>query len=594
MDPLVCAGEPPARYEAPEIVAEVQERVHCFASLRAAQRALEPSSIDPLWADVQALRGIRERLGSLNTCLEKPEAYGEPDPVAIHEELFEVDGALDGFARVLVAKLEALPLAQLRASLSAETAQQRVEATALLHLCMRGEPTLLRHLSVVDLLITLLSVTRRDEYWVLEADPASLDETISSRCWAAGECDPEVERRITRRFQEAAESLTGDVDGAAVLREMTAYKAEIAGFYFVPAVLRCVIGYNVAARNHIEQRQRESRARDASIDEEMGIFGSAEEESGAPVERRSALPASESIGVIAVEEAIRRRLAGAPPAVGPASRIAARLDPRWLEEGERYAFRESAVTGAHRITRMAVVLGYLAVTLPECRSEFAALGLSESQLDSWLCDLGDETQAEMNELIRINDYDAAVRLGDVKSKFLAAVLMVVRRRANRRRWRTDGEPDELAREAIALVRAYMERQRFSKPPAMFLDLFGGGWRRTLALTLGGVLLVGLVSLNFAPAGPRATNELSDAEARRLSPYLLRAYRDYAAEGSMFVGTLTDAWAEMAPDARRRVANQLKNTLLERNVEEILLYDDAHRLQAYYREGIWLSAPAWED
>jgi len=72
--------------------------------------------------------------------------------------------------------------------------------------------------------------------------------------------------------RSAAEELARSENAAAVIREVSAYKAEVAGFYFVPSILRCIVGYRVAARNYIQSLVQRGRQLDAEIDGDFGLL----------------------------------------------------------------------------------------------------------------------------------------------------------------------------------------------------------------------------------------------------------------------------------------------------------------------------------
>jgi len=306
------------------------------------------------------------------------------------------------------------------------------------------------------------------------------------------------------------------------------------------------------------------------------------------------LPAHEAPGVLSVQECIRRRLLETEMREGPAARIASLLDLSWLASSERNAFLRPEDEGPLRIVRLTVLLGHLAVSLPHCQQDFAALGLHEAQLDAWIVGLGDEVQREINTLIQ-ESYESAVRLGDTKSRFLAAVLIAARRRHDPDRKR--GAADEGAafyRDAIRLVREALERDRWNKPQAMFFDLFGGGWRRTAALgaTLLAVGTVGFVTF-FPSRGPRGIHELSERRVHDLSPLLESAYRDYAKTGSMFVATVSDDWLELDAEQRRVSAEKMRSRLAQDGVSELMLFDGRRVLRAHYKQGEW-RVRAWDE
>jgi hypothetical protein len=577
--------------DAPVTQEDVHRRVRRFAVLRAAQRALDPSHTGD--AELGVIRGLREELVALTRHFEGGASDARSAP-PIDDALHGVDAALDGYSRTLLERVQATPLSQLRASLASESHEERVEVTALLELCLAAERTPSRFLRVVDLLVTMLSVGWRGGRWVVEFDPANLNDVVRNRCWQAGHVDTSVESRIVDRFRAAAERVESGSDAAAVMKEMSAYKVDVASFYFVPAILRCIVGYNVAARNYFEERMRRGRELDAEINDELGSFAPLSESdprvcSKAP---QHTLPPHESPGVLAVQEAIRKRLAEVTGPEGPAERIAARLDLGWLESDERNALLAPSDDGIRCTIRMTVVLGHLAMCLPDHPDDFASLGLKVPHLDAWICELGEEVQSEIDTLIQGNAYDGAVRLGDIKSRFLAAVLLVARRRLGRNS--KGGGYDGFDREAIDLVREHLERERLLRAPPMFMDLLGGGWRRTVALTGVFTLVLGLLFVEWAPSNePRKVRELEKWEARELSSVLQTAYRDHADDDSIFVGTLGPAWFDLDGNTRRKHAEIIQQRVADRGVEEVMLYDRKRVLQAHYAQGEWRVTRGWE-
>ncbi len=577
---------------------DVQARVRRFASLRGAHRALTPSCREEASdADLDALRSIREQLRGLVERFESSGATDDGEPrasAAGHDDLVSLDGSLDGYARLLLAKLDAISLPQLRASLTGGSDAERVEIAALLELCMQSETTPSRHLAVVDLLVTLLAAKERDGVWFVETDPPNLNEAVRERCWEAGSCEPGAEAMIVKRFQHAAERLSQVEEAGPILAEISAYKNEIAGFFFVPSVLRCIVGYNVVARNHFEARVRRSREADSAFDEELGDFEGrgAALEAGPGGSEAPLLPPDECPGILAVQEAVQRRVLRADAVSGPASRLAERLDLSWLGEPERQAFAASGDDPLARTVRLTVVLGHLAMVFPESRADCTALGLHESQLDSWICSIGEEVQSRINELIR-SDYAGALQLGETKSRFLQAVLLLARRRSDpsRQRWSGSGEPDTFRRDALAFVREYLERERL-KRQKLFVDLMGGGWRRTVALAAVLLLVSWVGFLHVKPSGPRGIQNFSARQARDVSPFLESAYRDHARQGSMFVAIVGEAWNELDANGRRTAAEKIRGRMGDEGVDEILLYDADRVLVAHFKQGSWRNQRAW--
>ena len=564
----------------------VEDRVRHFARLRAAHRALTPSSAQPHGeVDGAVVESVRE-------CLRTLRAQVDPSIAAVavsRAKLQELDEGLDAYQKALVAWAARLPLAQLRASLATETHDDRVEVAALLQICLETEAVPKLLLPIVDFLITLLCASQKDGAWWMDVDPADLNDVIRARC-AAAHLEPSIESQIMHRFQRAAEQLATAGDTPALVDDISAYKAEVAGFYFAPSILRCIVGYNIAARNHFENRVRRGREMDAALDGDLGSF--------APLQRddpRAArtvvdggLPARQSPGVLAVQDAIRRRLGNDVSLVGPAERIAAALDLGWLEEADRGAFLDPEQSHSLQLIRLTVVLGHLAMISADHAKDLAALSLSGSQIDAWICELADEVQREMDTLIRSNRFDGAVRLGEVKSRFLTAVRVVARRRIGRTV--AASEERTLSHEATDLLRDYLARERERDLP-MFNDLLGGGWRRTVALSGVGLLAMGMLLGEAVPSrDPRRVDDLDARQSREISPLLASGYRDHAAAESMFIGTVTSSWDELGPAERRAHAELIRDRVRERGVKEVLLFDRDHVLRAHWADGRW-SAPA---
>jgi len=580
--------------EAPITRASVHARARRFAVLRAAQRALDPSSAVPSEGQLDALSDLRAQLGRLTVLFEDPD--GEPDTAGIQEEIQQLDGALDGYSQMLCSVLERVPLAQLRASLKLDTHDQRVEVAALLELCLESEPHPLRHLSIVDYLVTLLSANRRDGRWIVELDPADLNDTLRNRCFEVGQLDSGIEAMIVQRFQKAAQCVIEGRNPAGVMQEISAYKMEIASFYFVPSILRCIIGYNVAARNYFDERVDRERELDAEINDELGLFAPLHDDDprAAMAADDSFLPPHESPGVVAVQTAIRHRLLEQESAGGAADEIAAGLDLSWLEPNEREAFIEASAEDGPRITRMTVVLGHLALSLPRKPREAKALGLDELHIDRWICELGDEVQREIDSYIKDNSYDGALRLGDTKSRFLAAVLLVARRRLGRRRERIE-VGDSFDREAIDLVAEFLERERLLRQPRVFHDLLGGGWRRTAVFAVVALTIAYFAVGELMPVDePRAAGDLSARQVATVSPVLDKAYRDHADEGSIFVGIVGPRWHGMNRTTRRQHADVIQAKVQKQGVEEVLLFDKDNVLQARFAQGAWREPRSWRN
>ena len=561
----------------------VSLRVKRFATLRAAHRALAPSSSQTL---IQLEAGVAAPLREKLRLLAAAYTGEAASPMSSAPDLAEVDAEQAAYRKALLDVLDGLALQQLRSSLSGETHVQRVEVTGLLRLCLEAEPQLHRYICQVDFLITLLCASLRDGRWVVDVDPLELNDEVVRRGQNVSDLPPDQRSAIAARFDEAARRLELAEDPTALTRQTSSYKREIALHYFVPEILSSVVRYNIAARNHWEDRARRGREVDARIDDELGLFAPLLDED--PRSRRTGdggLPAHEAPGVLAVQQAICERLSGRTRTRGfterrAGERVAASLDLESLTQVERQAMASSDSEGPERLIRMAVVLGHMSMVAPEHGGDLTELGIHESQLDVWVRDLSQEVRREIDSLVSARKFEGAERLGDIESRFLRAVRVVVKRR-----------PEAAGTgQATRLLRQQLSRQKLDGQPPLFMDLLGGGWARTAVLGVAAVLLVLTPVVSLWSSDPREVSTISSSELRRLSPVLETGYRDHAAN-SVFVGLLSGRWGDATRDERRKHADILRDRLEERGVRELVLVDAERVVQAHWRGDRWVVALA---
>ena len=129
---------------------------------------------------------------------------------------------------------------------------------------------------------------------------------------------------------------------------------------------------------------------------------------------------------------------------------------------------------------------------------------------------------------------------------------------------------------------------------MFLDLLGGGWRRTAAFIAAGILVAWVGFVHLQPAPPRSVENFSDREARSVSRYLESAYRDHASQGSMFVAVVDQKWFGLRDRDKRKAAEKIRYRMVEKGVDEILLYDREMSLIVHFKDGKWRMPQGWKS
>ena len=562
-----------------------------FAALRAAHRALAPSVRSPeSLPTAQPLRAIRDQLRALLDAVDDPaggsKAFGDAD-------LLGIDDALDGYARQLRLVADGISIPQFRASLPEAARAQRDEVLKLLDVLIEEGEALDARLNLVDYLITLVCTARQDGRWTLVADPPTVSEGTRNRSFAAPDCEPALEAEIVGRFRTATERLGGGEDFEAVVRDMHGYKQEVAPYFFLPEVLRCIVAYNLALRIIRDREMSRARELDLEVDRETESVppGGGPEPDAAPES------AFGSPGLSAIEGALERRLSGSDPLPGAGGEIAARMDVAKLRSFEVDLFTHPNPDDLGRLKRRIIVLGFVAEKHPEIGSELAALGINPAQVeDAWVREASDRVQSTTNDLVATNAYDAARRLSDLQSRVLFGPLLAAKRQEPRERplaaspvgpAAVAGSLDQLAKTAEAARRSPAKREarehRFGLRPSR---------QRIFALATVLLLLGAGAAYRLLEKDPHGVRVLSSAQLAEISPLLVSAYRSENGRGRVFIGTLSDTWQQMQTPARRETAERVRDRLSTLGVSEVILFDGRRALQVHYVGGS-NTFPGWD-
>jgi len=574
----------------------VHERVERFAALRNAQRALAPSlrDADQLFPPDQ----VRDMLARLRALAQSPGSEAEPsadgeEPTLSSERtaaLDEVDGLLQQVGSRIVEALDSVSLAQLRATLPATATTYPEEVLALLNLCASHAAGNDPRLRVAEYMLTLLSSEMRDGVRSLVRDPDKISPVVMALGAAQREklnprLDPED---AALQFRAAAAYLQENEEIQTTLEQVRALKFDLGEGIFLSEVLNDAVAYNIAVWNRQEELLDEERTSDRIAeadllfsteiefeDEELeeGRETEAEPEPQEEAHSVEEVARSQEQGIAQVEQAIALRVRGEEAVPGLLGLMVLELDPATLGDSERKAYQEDSDDPAARLIRAIIATAVVLQQLPEGAERLQEIGLAQAALQGdWIRHLSQEVQRVMRTLVASSSYEEARGLSAIKHKYLyASLTQLIRERAQEAgmgkgssQTAIEGGREAIERAALPTISKQRIVQEL-KRPANYVGL------------LIVILLISLVG-RVALVRPRPIQLFTKQELALISPFLTAGYRGKDGASPLFIGKLRQEWNNITVEEQRAEGETLAKELRYSGVNEIMLYDDARRLQ----------------
>ena len=72
--------------------------------------------------------------------------------------------------------------------------------------------------------------------------------------------------------------------------------------------------------------------------------------------------------------------------------------------------------------------------------------------------------------------------------------------------------------------------------------------------------------------------------QELSPYLESGYRSHYGAGPLFIGTVSEFWADIPLDQQVSRGQAIGDRLLKHGVKEVMLFDAERRMRVHYKRG----------
>ena len=589
---------------------EVQGIVRRFASIGSARRALAPSVVK-LQEDSAKTQGqrLRKELEQLAISWKSLEDTDTPEPDAIRAVCLgfeKVEVELSEMSDQLRLHADGVTAAQLRSTLPGIARRHRQkEVGGLLDLLIEDMTGLPGRRSTIEYLVTLLATDKESGTCKIVADPAKLTPAMQSLCDRIETEYVGVSQEYELEFFEAVNLAEGS-DVVAHMSELRAKKEKLGTACFLPRILRAIVTYNASVANRMSGSVATSR-------EDDDEFENLVQEGGAPAIESSEVAPPESVapeldiehvesgsihdasGIDQICEALGRRLSDLPIGNSASERIALALDVSYLDRGELEMLKAVDAPDA-RTTASILLVGLIDAIQPVIEEPLLELGITRQQIhEDWPAELDKDLKKRISTLISSNDYEAACRLSEFKTKHLyASISSVARDRRDRDGIRPRAIAPESAGAKQEMVAAAREAQaeligsetKAWVAPARKFAIDEGKGQKIRAAVAAAVLVCMLVvaAVNFILAEAPDLADMGAEQLSAISPYLTTAQRNGEGSGVLVIGRVSGEWARLSEKDKIEAAQAMAGRLADQDVKDAMIYDQVHRLQIHVASG----------
>lgn len=106
--------------------------------------------------------------------------------------------------------------------------------------------------------------------------------------------------------------------------------------------------------------------------------------------------------------------------------------------------------------------------------------------------------------------------------------------------------------------------------------------RLLAATAAVLAVAAFVWMTWRPS---TVQTYSQVQLHSIAPQLTSGYRDRFGSGPLFIGRVDRHWQQLSSAERMTRANQIVDHLTSSGVQEVLIFDGAHRVAVHYADGL---------
>jgi hypothetical protein len=607
--PIQTVGAEDSPFRLPSID-KVQGILRRFASIRSARRALAPSVVK-LQEDSAKAQGqrLRKELEQLAISWKSLGDTDTPEPDAIRAVCLgfeKVEVELSEMSDQLRLHADGVNAAQLRSTLPGIARRHRQkEVGGLLDLLIEDMTGLPGRRSTIEYLVTLLATEKESGTCKIVADPAKLTPAMQSLCDRIETEYVGVSEEYELELFEAVNLAEGS-DVLAHMSELRAKKEKLGTACFLPRILRAIVTYNASVANRMSGRVATSREDDDEFENRVQEGGTpaiesfevAPPESVSPeldIEHVESGSMHDASGIDQVREALGRRLRDLPIGNSASERVALALDVSALDRGELEMLKAVDAPNA-RTTASILLVGLIDAIQPVIEEPLFELGITHQQIhEDWPAELDQDLKNRISTLISSNDYEAACRLSEFKTKHLyASISSVARERRDRDGIRPRAITPESAGAKQEMVAAAREAQAeligsetkgWVVPARKFA--IGEGRGQKIRAAVAAALLVCLLvvaAVNFILAEAPDLADMGAEQLSAISPYLTTAQRSRKGSGVMVIGRVSGEWARLSEKDKIEAAQAMAGRLADQDVKDAMIYDQVYRLQIHVASG----------
>lgn len=534
----------------------VQERVHRFARLRSAQRAL--SRVVPVDDLREANRRGREVLIHLQELTARTRRDHDGDTRSARQ-VSQVDRLLSEISERTRNTLASLNFANLRATVSQRSDHSIAECQGLIDVLLEGDLECDQNHRILEFLVTFLSTEERDGRRVRVREPSHLTPRLREICQFKLETADNDELHAERALTNAAMTLHNATDVTGIRERMRSVKETVGSGVFHPRVLLAIVTYNVAMWNRVNELIEGGDA----IDElAVELFGEVLEEAvsdRASVDPQTSAeaPRLDRPAFDRIVDAVRARVAGQSLGTTPAERIATACDVAGLRPAEVEVFGPVDDEPLSHLIRSAITLRLVVDKAQQCRKPLKRLQMDLTALVAFSAELSDEISAAARKCFSESRYDEAFHLSQIKTRNLVSLRKTTPAAA--------ANP-----QAPATGRRARSGWDLGLPPVRLAAIL---------VIVSLPLLALMIPMPDIPRLPFGRDKITD-----VSPFLESGYAIKRGARTEFIGRLNGAWAYLDPHQRLRVTAEIGMALKDRDIFQIILKDRFGRIHARYRDG----------
>jgi len=583
-----------------------RSRVQSYVSLRSAERALA-TCVAQLQDETHMVKARQLRL-----CIHDLRRESQDVSARSWNDAFvQADAALRDYTQLLRNHLLALSIPEVRSILPAIASKHRGEALALVDLLLAEELTTGESFSLLEYLITLLSVIDENCRKKISYDPVTITTRLAAYCRDVdASMEPSESADARREILQHADDLSDTPDPLRTAAHIRKLKKDLGPRRFSPDVLRALVTYNVRVANRLRASIDRSRAEDLTlcraafpdydflistdfpdrdcVDPDTQSADQADQTDPAPA--GPVPPFRDSEPIRELRNALAQRIRGEQMGTSETELVARDLDVSDLDEHEIAALTLTEVDETDSVIASSVLIGLLIASLPATEERFERLGIPVRALQKeWIREISEMMRHAIQKSLAENDYKKGCLLSSIKTRYLYRPLVGLdsdrpqehrRERSQRSASSTAAKDPDAARRTEARRGQPSSHHHSLQESTREVAPHGSRYRFLRLAAAAAVFSVALIPF-LSTRDQSDVVDLGPGELAATSHFLLTAYRNGQGSGRTLIGRVAPSYSALRPSARYQAASAIVRKFAADGVSEIILYGSRNRIVIHY-------------